>query len=486
MNIRIVLKLLSLLLLTISFFLGTALAVAYIYQEPFRNYISFLIPIGIIVVFFGFMFLTFRSKRETAVLSPKSGFLFVTLSWVSAAGFGALPFFISGYIPSYTNAYFEAMSGFTTTGASILTDVEVLPHSILYWRSLTHWLGGMGIVVLTVAIFPLLGFGGLSLMEAEAPGPTVDKITTRAAGTAKILWLIYVGFTVAETVLLVFGGMPLFDSLLHTFGSVATGGFGIKNTSIGYYNSAYIDAVITIFMTISAMNFTLHYKLLTGQLRDVLKDSEMWAYLAIFFGASLIISWDLLDNGLFKSFGESFRFASFQASSLLTTTGYATADYTKWSNLSQFVLYVLLFIGGCAGSTGGGIKVIRIVTLFKMAVTEIKYLVRPKGLFGIFVNGQNVNKNVVYDCAALVVLYFFVFFVVTFIVASGGYDAITSTSATIACLGNVGPGFGPVGPAGNYELFPDYITWALSFAMLVGRLEVYTVLVLFIPAFWKK
>ncbi len=485
MNVKIVLKLLSLLLLLISLFMGTSVVVCLIYHEPLRNILSFLLPVGIILFFFGFMFLIFRS-REKPVLSPKSGFLFVTLSWITASAFGALPFVISGAIPSFTNAFFETMSGFTTTGASILTDVEILPRSILYWRSMTHWLGGMGIVVLTVAIFPLLGFGGLSLMEAEAPGPSVDKITTKAAGTAKILWLIYIGFTVVEVTLLMFGGMLFFDALLHTFGTVATGGFGIKNTSIGYYHSGFIDGVITTFMTISAMNFTLHYKILTGKIKEVFKDTEMKVYLAIFFGASLVMAWNLLSHGNYRSFGESFRYASFQASSLLTTTGFATADYTKWPNLSQFILYVLLFIGGCAGSTGGGIKVIRIVTLFKMAITEIKFLVRPRGVFGVFVNGQNVNKNVVYDCAALVVLYFFVFFFITFIVASGGYDSITSTSATIACLGNIGPGFGPIGPTGNYEFFPDYITWVLSFAMLVGRLEVYTVLVLLTPTFWKR
>jgi trk system potassium uptake protein TrkH len=424
-------------------------------------------------------------EEDEPYLSPKSGFLFVTLAWVSASALGALPFYLSGSIASYADCYFETMSGFTTTGASILSEIEALPKSILFWRSMTHWLGGMGIVVLTVAIFPLLGFGGLHLMEAEAPGPSVDKITPRVASTAKILWLIYLGLTVIETVLLMFGGMDLFDAVTHTFGTLATGGFSPKNSSVGFYRSAYIDAVITIFMLMAGLNFSLYYKILTGRFRAVLKDSEMKVYLAIFFIATLIMSVDLLGKN-YASFGESFRFASFQAATILTTTGFVTTDYMQWSNLSQNVLFVLMFIGGCAGSTGGGIKVIRILTLFKMSLTEMKYLVHPRGVFGIFVNGQYLKKNIVYDIAALVFLYFVVFFAVVFFVAAGGYDIMTSVGASIACIGNIGPGFGLVGPVFNYSFFPDYIKWVLTFAMLVGRLEVYTVLILLTPVFWKK
>jgi len=299
----------------------------------------------------------FGVSKEKGIpyLSPRSGFLFVALSWISASALGALPFCLSGAIPSYTDAFFETMSGFTTTGASILTDIEPLPKSILFWRSTTHWLGGMGIVVLTVAIFPLLGFGGLHLMEAEAPGPSVDKITPRVAGTAKILWLIYIGFTVIEIILLMIGGMDLFDATTHTFGTLATGGFSPKNASVGYYKSAYIDAIITIFMLIAGMNFSLYYKLLRGNIREVVRDSEMKTYLGIFLIASVLIAWDLMGKK-YASFGESFRFASFQAASILTTTGFVTDDYMQWPNFAQVVLFVLFFIGGCAGSTGGGIK----------------------------------------------------------------------------------------------------------------------------------
>ena len=384
MNFKIILKLLSVLLLIISVFLAISLAVGYYYKESAETLRSFYIAIGVAFLFFTYTRVAFWDEKEP-YLSPKSGFLFVTLAWVSASLLGALPFYLSGAIPSFTDCFFETMSGFTTTGASILSDIESLPRSILFWRSTTHWLGGMGIVVLTVAIFPLLGFGGLHLMEAEAPGPSVDKITPRVASTAKILWLIYIAFTVIEIVLLMFGGMDLFDATTHTFGTLATGGFSPKNSSVAHYNSVYIDTVITVFMLIAGLNFTLYYKFLTGRIRDVLRDSEMKAYLSIFLLASLIIALDLSGKN-YGTFGKSFRFASFQAASVLTTTGFVTANYTHWSNLSQNILLVLMFIGGCAGSTGGGIKVIRILTLFKMSVTDMKSLVHPRGVFGIFVN----------------------------------------------------------------------------------------------------
>lgn len=484
MNYKIIFQLLSVLLLIVSGFLGAAMGVGLLYGEGAETVRAFFIPIAGAVVFF-MMVRLFIWKKGPSFLSPKSGFLFVTLAWIGASALGALPFFLSGSVPSYTDSFFETMSGFTTTGATILSNVEALPRSLLLWRSTTHWLGGMGIVVLTVAIFPLLGFGGLHLMEAEAPGPSVDKITPRVAGTAKILWLIYIGFTLAQTVLLMLGGMDWFDAMNHSFATLATGGFSTKNASVAHYNSSYIDAVITIFMVLAGVNFTLHFKLLTGKFREVVRDSELKLYLAIFFVAAFAIAWDLLGSN-YSAFGESFRFASFQVATILTTTGFATADYTVWSSFSQSVIFALMFIGGCAGSTGGGIKVIRILTLLKMSFTEMKYLMHPQGVFGVFVNGKYLKKNIVYDIAALVFLYFVVFFVVVLIVASGGYDVLTSLSGTIACLGNIGPGFGKVGPVLNYGLFPGYIKWVLSITMLIGRLEVYTVLILLTPAFWKK
>ncbi|TXT42075.1 MAG: trk system potassium uptake protein TrkH [Spirochaetes bacterium] len=434
-----------------------------------------------------FAIMAFISRKDgRPFLTNKEGFFFVTFSWLMASLLAALPFSLSGFIPSYVDAFFEVMSGFTTTGASILTNIEILPRSLLLWRATTHWLGGMGIVVLTVAIFPLLGFGGLRLMEAEAPGPSVDKITPRVSATAKIYWFIYLGLTAAQTVLLMLGGMDWFDALCHTFATVATGGFGTKNTSIAYYNSPYFDAVIMLFMLLAGMNFTLHFRIIMGKGKMAIRDPELRAYLLIFGLSSLVIALDLRGHGLFSNFANALRFAGFQSASILTTTGFATADFAHWPPASQIVLFFLMFIGGCAGSTGGGIKVIRIVTLFKMAFTEMRYLMNPKGVYAIFVNGKALRKNVVYDTAALVFLYF-AFMIVSFVVVGlGGYDITTSVTATLANLGNIGPGFALVGPTANYSIFPWWIKLWLSFAMLVGRLEVYTVLVLFTRRFWKS
>jgi trk system potassium uptake protein TrkH len=383
------------------------------------------------------------------------------------------------------DAYFESMSGFTTTGASILTAIESLPKGLLFWRSLTHWLGGMGIVVLTVAVFPLLGIGGLQLIKAEAPGPTVDKLTPKIAGTAKILWIIYISLTVIETILLMFGGMDLFDALTHTFGTLATGGFSPKNTSVGFYNSAYIDWVITIFMVMAGINFALYFKLITGRLSSISKNTEFRSYLAIFAVATIIIAFNLYGD-TFKTIADSFRYAAFQVASILTTTGYATDDFEKWPMLAQTVLFIVMFIGGCSGSTGGGIKVIRIVTLFKQGINEMKIFMRPRGIFSIRLDGKVVRKKLVYAVSGFVLLYFFMLLFTTFVVSSGGYDILTSLTTSLATVGNIGPGFGMIGPSENYSNFQDYIKWFLCVAMLAGRLEIYTVLVLFLPVFWKK
>jgi trk system potassium uptake protein TrkH len=377
------------------------------------------------------------------------------------------------------------MSGFTTTGASILNDVESAPKSLLLWRATTHWLGGMGIVVLTVAVFPLLGIGGRALMEAEAPGPQVDKFTPRISDTAKILWLIYLGLTVLETLLLLLGGMNLFDAVTHSFATMATGGFSTRNANVGAYGSSYIDWVITVFMLIAGMNFGLHWKLLRGDIRPVLKDSELKTYLGIFISAVLIITLNLVGSGQYNG-KAALRYAAFNASSILTTTGFANTDYLKWPYLSQTVLFSLMLVGGCTGSTGGGLKVGRIVTLFKMGLSEMRYLLNSRGIYGVFVDGRYLRKNIVYDIAAMVFLFLISVVVSTLVVASGGYDILTSLSATLACIGNIGPGFGLVGPVFTYSFFPAYIKSWLSFTMLLGRLEIYTVLVLFTRAFWRR
>lgn len=423
-------------------------------------------------------------KSQPSELSIRDGFLTVSLAWICLATFGSMPFVISGSIPSFTNAFFETMSGFTTTGASILTNIEGLPASMLFWRSLTHWLGGMGIVVLTVAVLPLLGIGGMQLIKAEAPGPTVDKITPKIAETAKILWMIYTGLTIAETLLLMLGGMTLFDALTHTFATLATGGFSTKNTSIAYYNSTYIDWVITTFMVLAGINFSLHFRFLSGKFKFLLRDSEFKAYIAIFISAVLIIAINIYGTH-YKTLSDSFRYAGFQAASILTTTGFATADYESWPALSQAVLFILMFIGGCAGSTGGGIKVIRIITLLKQALNEMKYLLHPKGVFTLRINREPVKKDIIYAISGFFFLYIFMLLATTFISSSSGVDIITSFTSALATVGNIGPGFGLVGPSENFAFFKDYVKWFFSFAMLTGRLELYTVLIIFTRSFWK-
>lgn len=485
MHWKTLLRLLSIVTAILSLCLILIAIFSLFEHESFLTTKSLFAPALLGIFFFITMWLLVRKDRQKILLTNREGFLFVSLSWLLAGLLGAVPFTLSGYIPSYMDALFETISGFTTTGASILTNIEALPRSLLLWRATTHWLGGMGIVVLTVAIFPLLGFGGLRLMEAEAPGPSVDRITPRIASTAKIFWFIYLGLTVAEIILLMVGGMTLYDAICHSFATLATGGFSTKNSSVGYYNSAFIDVVITVFMFLAGANFTLHFRFLSGKFKTVFKDAEFKAYFWIFAISSLIISIDLSLHHVFPGFFNSLRFAGFQSSSILTTTGFATADFSLWPFASQIVLLFLMFIGGCAGSTGGGIKVIRIIILAKMAFTEMRYLTNPKGVYSIFVNNKPIRKNVVYDTAAFVFLYLVIMIISFVIVGVGGYDITTSITATLATLGNIGPGFGLVGPALNYAFFPDWIKLWLAFIMLVGRLEVYTVLILFTRRFWS-
>ncbi|HOD14381.1 MAG TPA: potassium transporter TrkG [Spirochaetota bacterium] len=483
MNPLILAKIISILLVILAGFMGLPAGIA-LYRGEYASFAAFAGTMAGTVTLAGAVLVLLRKQRADA-LTTRDGFLMVTLSWVLVSVIGALPFFFSGCIPDYTDAFFETISGFSTTGASILTDVEALPRSMLFWRSLTHWLGGMGIVVLTVAILPLMGIGGLQLIQAESPGPTVDRLTPRITGTAKLLWFIYIGFTVAETLLLMLGGMDLFDALTHTFGTLGTGGFSPKNASVGHYNSAYIDGIITVFMLLAGINFSLHYRLLTGRLRPVYRDSELKAYLLIFAATTAVVAFSLYGD-VFPTAGECLRYASFQTASFLTTTGFATANFEAWPLLGQIMLFILMFVGGCSGSTGGGIKVMRLVILFKQAVNELKLLVHPRGIFTLKMSGGMVRKNIVYGVSGFFFLYAAVLLAVTVVVASAGHDITTSFTAALTTLGNIGPGFGKVGPVENFSFFEDYIKWTLSFAMLVGRLELYTVLVIFLPRFWRK
>lgn len=430
-------------------------------------------------------FLLSRAPVKSYSTGIHEGFSVVTLGWIAISIFGALPFYISGAIPSYVDSLFETISGFTTTGASLLTEIESLPYGILFWRSFTHWIGGMGILVFTVAILPAMGAGSFQILKAESPGPLSEKVAPRVKDTAKIFYSLYIGMTFLEIIFLLFGGMNLFDSITHTFATVGTGGFSTKNTSVAYFQSPYIQWVITIFMLMAASNFTLYFFALKGKLRDVLKDEELRTYLVIVAVSTIVILIDLTQNHVFGGFFETLRHSAFQVASIITTTGFATANFDTWPELSKAVLFLLLFIGGCAGSTSGGIKNIRILIVLKCIMRDFMKVVHPHAVRTIKINKRAIPRDTVNMVNSFVLLYLGIFVVGFLVLSANGYDFVTSASTVASCLGNVGPGFGLTGPICNYSFFNDGITLFLSFLMLVGRLELFTVLCLFFPSFWK-
>ncbi len=480
MRIRIVLRILGSLLMVLSAAMLLPIPFSLYYGDS--DYTSLLISSGISLLAGGLAFINIRRKED---LRPKEGFAVVTLGWLVLSLFGALPFYISGAIPSYTDAFFETISGFTTTGASILTDIEGLPHGLLFWRSLTHWMGGMGIILLSIAILPFLGVGGMQLFKAEVPGPTVDKLAPRIMMTAKILWGVYVLFSAVECLLLMAAGMTFFDALCHTFGTLATGGFSTKNTSLASYDSALIDYIVIIFMIIAGTNFSLHYQALKGNFKAYLRNKEFKIFITIIFAAFVIICMDVFFNDHF-GFLETVQYTLFQVISITTTTGYGTADYEKWALTSQVILLFLMFMGGCAGSTGGGMKVMRIYILAKFAYSEIIRLLHPSAVVPIRIGNNIVDKKTISNIAGFFLIHLaitaFGILLMTFL----GEDLDTSIGAVAATINNIGPGIGIVGPTENYALIHDAGKWVLSIFMLIGRLEVFTVIVLFAPSFWKK
>lgn len=424
-----------------------------------------------------------RLFLKPSELSLREGFLTVSLTWVLCSLLGALPFVISGAIPSLTDAFFETMSGFTTTGASILTDIEALPRSLLVWRSTTHWLGGMGVIALAVAIFPALGVGATQLFKAEAPGPIKEKISPRISETAKLLWGVYLLLSVAETLLLMFGGLDLFESVCTTFGTMATGGFSPRNASLGAYESAYIHYVVILFMFLAGANFNLHYWALRGKI-SAYRDSEFRFYSSVALLALAIVLFVRWLAGTPWSEG-LLRSSLFQTVSILTTTGFVTQDYETWPLLSQLILLLLMFIGGCTTSTGGAIKNVRTYILFKYLSSELKKVFHPHGVFPVKVRGRALTDSTVSYIVAFIILYVLLFAAGVLSMAAIGLDLTTSIGSVAATLGNIGPGLGEVGPTDNYSAIPIVGKWILSFMMLAGRLEIYTVFVLLVPRFWR-
>jgi len=479
-NIPIVLRVLSFLLIVESVFMLSGISFAVYYDES-------IFPLLISAIITGLVGLTtwfITKKNDKKNIGKREGYLIVSLTWVIISIFGTLPFIFSGSIINFSDAFFETISGFTTTGATILTDIESLPRNILYWRAMTHWIGGMGIIVLTVAILPFLGIGGLQLMIAEMPGITPDKLHPRITETAKRFWAIYVIFTVAEVLLLWVGEMDFFESVCHSFATMATGGFSTRNNSIADF-MPYSQYIIIIFMFIAGTNFTLHYFMMHRQFNKVKSNEEFRMYSWIIGVISIFIAF-----GLFISVGlnieSSFRDAIFTVVSIITTTGFVTADYSLWPSFLWMLIFALMFIGGSAGSTGGGVKIIRHLLLIKNSFLEMKRSIHPQAIIPVKYNGKSVTQQIIFNVMAFFLIYILIFSFGTLVLSLLGYDFETSIGACIASLGNIGPGIGDVGPVDNYAFFSPMAKWFLSFLMLLGRLELFTVLIVISPAFWKR
>ena len=479
-----ILRMLALLSLLLSLFMIPCATVA-AFSGEYEVLFSFIKSIAVMLPPSSLILLLTR-KSHMEKLSVRDGFFFVFLAWFSISLFASLPFYLSGSLPTWADAFFEASSGISTTGATVMNDIDTAPASILLWRSITHWIGGMGIVMLSVALLPLLGIGGMQLVRAETSGVDDKKMTPRITQTAKYLWLIYTGFTAAVFLLMKLGGMDTFSAVNHAFSSIASGGFSTKNASLGYYGSAYFDWVAIGAMCVAGISFALYYKLFTGNIKAVFHNTELKAYLTIIIAAGFIIALINYRHGVYTDPNTCIRYSFFQVVSFASSTGYTTADYTLWPGLSQFILLGLFFIGGCAGSTAGGFKVIRIVILTKQTLIELRRLVHRRGVFRLRINGASVNKEIVYSVSGFLFLYLFSIIAVTGVAASADMDIVTAFSTGISLMGNIGPGFGDVGPATTYALYPGYVKWVLGVAMLVGRLEIYTFFILLTPYFWKR
>lgn len=476
MNFKIVFYVLGGLLRLLGMIMIIPLAVAYYYRESLA---PFLVAI-FITLLIGLFLLSYKTDEEW---TRKEGFAIVALGWLAAALFGAIPFVFDGISP--LNALFEAMSAFTTTGSTVLVDIESHSRSILFWRSLMQWLGGMGIIVLFIAILPKLGVAGRQLFRAEAPGPTEDKLKPRIRETAKILWMVYFVISVLEVLALLLAGLSLYDSVTHTFTTMACGGFSPYGTSIAAFKSPLVEFIITFFMFVSGANFALHYRAIYVNKNYLIKDDEFRFYTALTLAAGGLLTL-LLWRDLGTSLFDSFRLAIFQVVSIMTTTGFATTDFNVWPESGKMILLMVMFVGGCAGSTGGGIKVVRVLMLLRHGRAELFKTLHPRAVRSIKFNNKTVSDEVVNSIVSFVVIYLFVFFVGALILSVLGMDIITSITASIATLGNIGPGLNLVGPMGTFASIPPLGKLVLIANMWIGRLEVYTVIVLFTPEFWNK
>ncbi len=470
----------------LTFFFGLTmifpLIVGLYYQDS--SVIPLLESMGITALAGLIVYLIFRKDR-VEVISQREGMAIVAVGWTVVGFCGAIPFYLGDGFYTFTDAFFESVSGFTTTGASILTNIEAVSKGLLFWRSFIQWLGGMGIIVLSVAILPFLGVGGMQLYKAEVPSPVPDKLKPRIRDTAKILWQVYALISLAQVILLLLGGMSLFDALCHTFTTMPTGGFSTRNASVAHYDSVYFDCVIILFMLLAGINFSLHYQMLRGKTLAFWQDSECRFFLGTVLVLVCLVGWDVFKS-VYATIGEALRYGAFQVVSIVTTTGFATADYEQWPAMSQLILLLSMFIGASAGSTGGGMKCLRIMLCFKYCYKELFSLVHPRAVSLIKIGGKTVPDDVMRSVLGFMALYVGLFAISSVVLAGTGVDFITAIGAVAASIGNIGPGFGMVGPAENYAAIPAFGKWLLAWCMLLGRLEIFTVIILVVPEFWRK
>lgn len=482
MNFRLVAHLVGALVFYLGLSMSLPLLVALCYQDGSASAIFFSLLASCSTG--GGLFWLTRGHQDLH-LGHREGVVIVSLGWMAAVLAATLPYLFSGAVPSFTDAYFECMSGFTTTGASILKNVESLPPAILFWRAQTQWMGGMGIIVFSIAVLPFLGIGGMELYKAETPSPVVDKLTPRISDTAKALWKIYVAMTVIQILLLMFGGMSFYDAVCHTFATMSTGGFSTRNASVGYYQSIYIDFVILIFMFLAGVNFSLYYKLVAGDVRQFFRDPELRAYFGITATLIVMLTMDVFGT-IYPCILDAFRFASFQVVSLITTTGFFTADYEKWPVFSQQILFLCLFFGSMAGSTGGAIKIVRIVLLVKSCYLEILRIIHPHAITVVKLGKIPVPQTIMRSIWGFFLLYAGIYIIGVTALTALNLDMISAASGMATCLGNVGPALGSLGPMDNFSGVHLVGKWLLILAMLLGRLEIYTVIVLLMPVFWRR
>lgn len=478
MNYRMIFRVLGLLLQCLAVLMLLPLITGLCYGENVLNFIiSMAITAATGLIMAGI-------KPKSTGIFAREGFVIVGMGWILVSMFSALPFVLSGSIPNFIDAFFETVSGFTTTGATILNDIESLPRCDLFWRSFTHWIGGMGVLVFIMAVLPMSGEHSMHIMRAEVPGPTVGKLVPRARKTASILYLMYVALTIIETILLLCGGMSFYDALLHAFATAGTGGFSTRAASIGAYNSAYIEMVCATFMLLFGLNFNLYFLLLIGRWKDVLKNEELHWYIGIVASAVLAIALGI--TKMYGGFTMALRHAYFNVATIISTTGFCTVDFNTWPSYCKWILVLLMICGACAGSTGGGLKVSRVAMLSKAGTCEVKQMVRPRSIGRIELDGRRVNTGAMRAVSVFFILFMFLLLTSTFLISFDGYDLETNFTASLSCMSNIGPGLSLVGPTGNFDIFSYPSKIVLSFAMLFGRLEIFPILVLFSRHTWRS